>query len=284
MYCYEIGGVGFGFDTGRELVEIGNYGLFRIDEAGFDSLRDKHFFTFTEDEQKINGREIFRTGSFSVYENDSGYVRVSSRFDEFAYKIVFTEKKGESGGVISFTDNGYKNLKTTSELFRVIDTESALLYYDALMFHASFIEYGGKAILFSGAPGAGKSTQADIWHKYKNAEIVNGDRVIIRLTENGWQAYGNPASGSSDICLNRTVPLDTIVFVKQSPENKVNGLTEFDRFMRLTSQISCGIRKQTDTDKLMRLTERLASEVRVAELECTADERAADALVEAIGG
>ena len=284
MYCYEIGGVGFGFDTDRELVEIGNYGLFRIDEAGFDSLRNRHFFSFSGREQEVNGKEIFKSSLFSVYENDDGYVRVSNRFDEYAYKIVFTEKKGTSGGIISFTDNGYRNLKTTSELFEIIDTMSALLYYDALMFHASFIEHDGNAILFSGAPGAGKSTQAEIWKKYKGANIINGDRAIIRLTENGWVACGNPACGSSNICVNRNVPLDTIAFVKQSPVNKVNGLTEFDKFMRLTTQLSCGVRKKHDTEKLMSLTERLGADVRVVELECTADERAADVLFEAIGG
>ncbi|WP_370839368.1 hypothetical protein [Intestinibacter bartlettii] len=33
-----------------------------------------------------------------------------------------------------------------------------------------------KGILFSAPSGTGKSTQADLWEKYENAEIINGDR------------------------------------------------------------------------------------------------------------
>lgn len=284
MYCYEMGGVGFGFDTDRELVEIGNYGLFRIDEAGFRSLRNRHIFTFTDEVQKINGREIFLAGSYSVYENEDSYIKVCKRFDEYSYNIIFTQKKGKSGGTVYFTDNGYEKLKTTNELFEMIDTMSALLYYDALLLHSSFIEHNGKAVLFSGNSGAGKSTQADIWKEYRGAQVINGDRAILSRDENGWTACGNPACGSSGICENKKFPLDTIVFVKQSKINKVNELSGFEKFMRLTSQLFCGARKKDDTEKLMQLTEKLASEIRIIELECTADERAADVLAETIGG
>ena len=284
MYCYVIGGVGFKFETDNELLESPNYGLFRVNEAGFDSLQCKHIYTFSDKCPEIEGNAIFNGGSFEVYETDDGYLKVSSRFDEFDYKCILSEKKGRSGGEISFTDGGYRKLKTTAELFRIIDMMSALLYYNGLMLHASFIEHNGKAILFSADPGVGKSTQADLWKKYKNAEILNGDRAILRLTDSGWRVYGNPACGSSDICVNRDVSLGAIVFLKQSPVNHVNELPAFQKFMRLSSQISCGVRKTDDTTNLLKLTESLSKDVRIVELECTADVRAVDILSAEIGG
>lgn len=284
MYCYEIGGVGFGFDTENELLESPNYGLFRIDKDAYNRLESRHLYTFNDDFPSDVGKMIFDGSSFRVYENGDNYYKITSRVDEIEYKCALTEKKGESGGVLSFTQGGYSKLKTTAELFRLIDTMSALLFYNGLMLHASFIDFNGRAILFSADPGTGKSTQADLWHRYTDAQILNGDRVILRLTDDGWLAYGNPACGSSDICVNGCVPLDTIAFLKQSPFNRVNDLQSLEKFMKLSSQLSCGVRKSDDTNKLLKLTEKLAGDVRICELECTPDERAVRVLMDKIGG
>lgn len=284
MYCYEIGGVGFGFDTDNELLESPNYGLFRISDDEFLRLDNRHLYSFDGEFPTELGKIIFDASSYTVYENGDFYYKVSSRVDEISYKCALTEKKGENGGVFSFTDGGYQKIKTTAELFRLIDTMSDLLFFDALMLHASYIEYNSRAILFSADPGTGKSTQADLWKKYAGAEVLNGDRAILRLTDKGWFAYGNPACGSSDICVNRSVPLDTIVFLKQSPVNRVNDLPLFKKFINLSSQIACGVRKSTDTEKLLKLTERLANDVKIFELECTPDERAVHILIDKIGG
>lgn len=284
MYCYEIGGVGFGFDTDNELLESPNYGMFRISEEEYNQLEHRHLYTFDGDFPTETGKIIFDGSSYIVCENGDYYYKISSRVDEISYKCALTEKKGESGGVLSFTEGGYDKLKTTAELFRLIDTMSDLLFYDGLMLHASYIDYNGRAILFSADPGTGKSTQADLWKKYAGAEILNGDRAILRLTDNGWLVHGNPACGSSDICVNKCVPLDTIAFLKQSPVNRVNDLPLFGKFMNLSAQLSCGVRKTDDTEKLLKLTEKLANDVRICELECTPDERAVRVLMDKIGG
>lgn len=284
MYCYEIGGVGFGFDTDNELLESPNYGLFRIDETRFNMLTNKHFYSFGGEFPTEYGTMIFDGGSYKAYDCGNFRLKITERFDEISYKVAFVEKKGEVGGRIAYTEGGYDKLKTTAELFRLTDTMSALLHFDALMLHASFIEYNGRAVLFSAPPETGKSTQAELWKKYADAEVLNGDRAILRFDGGRWYACGNPACGSSDICINRDVPLGTIVFLKQSPVNRVNELPLFQRFMLLSSQISCGVRRSDDTDKLLKLTEKLANDVEIYELECTPDERAVQALMNKIGG
>lgn len=50
-----------------------------------------------------------------------------------------------------------------------------------LVLHSSYIvTRQGQGILFSGPSGIGKSTQAALWQRYAGAEIVNGDRALVR--------------------------------------------------------------------------------------------------------
>ena len=59
--------------------------------------------------------------------------------------------------------------------------------------YKEIIAFQNKAILFSAPSGTGKSTQADLWQKYvRGVEIINGDRAIIGIEDNGVKAYGLP--------------------------------------------------------------------------------------------
>lgn len=50
-----------------------------------------------------------------------------------------------------------------------------------LVLHSSYIvTRQEQGILFSGPSGIGKSTQAALWQRYAGAEIVNGDRALVR--------------------------------------------------------------------------------------------------------
>ena len=80
--------------------------------------------------------------------------------------------------------------------------EQVLNSYNTFLLHSSFIKWKDKAILFTAPSGTGKSTQADLWEKYENAEIINGDRSGIRKMDGKWTAYGLPIAGSSGIYKN----------------------------------------------------------------------------------
>ena len=50
---------------------------------------------------------------------------------------------------------------------------------NALLMHASAIFYNDKTVIFTAASGVGKTTQAELWQKYRNAAIINGDKVFF---------------------------------------------------------------------------------------------------------
>jgi len=96
--------------------------------------------------------------------------------------------------------------------------------FNTLFMHASVVDLNGAGIIFAGYSGVGKTTQAQLWEKYLDAEIINGDKAFVRHTDAGFYAYGCPWKGSSEYCLNRKTALRGIVILRQSTENKITRL------------------------------------------------------------
>ena len=46
--------------------------------------------------------------------------------------------------------------------------------------HASLVDRSNKGLMFLGPSGIGKTTQAELWMKYRDAEIINGDMVFVK--------------------------------------------------------------------------------------------------------
>lgn len=110
---------------------------------------------------------------------------------------------------------------------------SRFSYHDALLAHASFIRIDHKGILFTGFSGVGKTTQAELWKKYRNAEIVNGDKAFVREIDSEFFAYGLPWKGSSCYCINEKAPLSAVVVLRKSTENRISllGKNAMEYFM-----------------------------------------------------
>lgn len=117
----------------------------------------------------------------------------------------------------------------------LICCERLLLRHSAILLHSSFVLCGGKAVLFSGPSGIGKSTQASLWHQHLGVPIVNGDRAVIRLEPDGFWAGGSIWSGTSGIFRPDCAPIAGIFLIEQAPYEKVERLS-FDAFVPLLSQ------------------------------------------------
>lgn len=104
---------------------------------------------------------------------------------------------------------------------------------DCMMIHAAAIIYEGEGILFCGASGAGKSTQANLWRYYLDTEILNYDKPCLIPHNIGWVVHGTPWSGKEGIYKNKYVPLKAIVFVEKSSHNYAYRLSKSEAFMLL---------------------------------------------------
>ena len=73
--------------------------------------------------------------------------------------------------------------------------------------HSSLIEYKNSGIMFLGPSGIGKTTQAELWHQYLDALIINGDCVFVEDMGDEFIGWGTPWHGSSPYCENTSVPV-----------------------------------------------------------------------------
>ena len=187
----------------------------------------------------------------------------------------------EDGNVSLLYLKEYEHYFTgSSGIFNKIGAEQLLLQQDRLLLHASFVKYNGNGILFSGPSGIGKSTQADLWKRTMGAEIVNGDRAALGLSDEGWTAWGTPYAGTSGICQNEKAPLLAIVVLRQAKENRICKLSPIEALRYLYPEVTIHQWDARFVEKVTYLLTNLISTVPVFFLECLPDESAVEILRE----
>ncbi len=149
--------------------------------------------------------------------------------------------------------------------------------------HASYIIYHGEAILFTAPSQTGKSTQAALWEKYRGAEIINGDRVLLQRTDDGFTANGIFYCGSSGICKNVTSPLRAVVLLKQG-NNQLLQISGLEAFKVILSQSGYDIDKPKDIALVSSIIADLINSVPVYQLEAAIDEQSVTVLENALKG
>lgn len=164
------------------------------------------------------------------------------------------------------------------QLFNAIGMEDMLMTRGVMVLHSSFIKWKGKAILFTAPSGMGKSTQAELWKKYENAEIINGDRSAISRECGKWYANGLPIAGSSGIFINETDEIGAIVVLRQAQENRISELKGIQAVKHILNQVFIqGQFSESYTSAVSTAVE-IAENIPMFLLECRPDKGAVDVL------
>ena len=156
--------------------------------------------------------------------------------------------------------------------------------YDRAVFHGAAIAYDGKAYLFTAPSGTGKSTHIRLWRELlgEDVQIINGDKPILRRTENGFSVCGTPFAGKEGWQSNRAAPLAGICFLRQSPEIRISGLSGQSAFLRLFGQ-TYRPRTEAAVRKTAELVRSLCAQP-CRELSCDISEEAVRVSFEALTG
>ncbi len=167
---------------------------------------------------------------------------------------------------------------TPKILLKALEAEHLIVQNRGFLFHSSFISHNGRAILFTAPSGVGKSTQAALWQQLRGAEVMNGDRSVVRVGEDGVQVWGVPFSGSSGISRAARLPLAAIVYLSQAQETSIAPLTGVRAFRRVWEGCSVHTWDREDVALCSQTVMEAVSCVPVYSLACTPDESAVLAL------
>lgn len=146
--------------------------------------------------------------------------------------------------------------------------------FQALLLHGSVVELEGEGVVFTGRSGIGKTTQAQLWERYLDAEIINGDKLFLRILDHMTFAYGIPWKGSSPYCKNRKVPVKGIVVLRQAKENSIRKLDSISAMELFMPHIFLPHWDQDCLGRALDTFDQILTHVPIWLLECRPDEDA----------
>ncbi|MBQ3612687.1 MAG: hypothetical protein II989_01205 [Bacteroidales bacterium] len=111
---------------------------------------------------------------------------------------------------------------------------------DTVLTHASAVLYEGRAYLFLGKSGTGKSTHSRMWQEsLDGVELMNDDHPVIRVDADGKAyAYGSPWSGKTHCYKNVSAPLGGVIRIVRAPHNKARRLSPVEAYASLMTSCS----------------------------------------------
>lgn len=151
-----------------------------------------------------------------------------------------------------------------------------LLRFGGFYLHASAVVVDGRAYLFSGNSGVGKSTHTRLWlGEFPGSRIINDDKPALRRIDGVWYAYGTPWCGKDGINRNERAPVAGVCFLKQADHNAIRRLDSFEAMQRILSQTIYLVHKTSILDRLLGHLELFLKEVPIYELQNRPEPQAA---------
>lgn len=139
--------------------------------------------------------------------------------------------------------------------------------------HAASAVRNGRAFLFSGVSGAGKTTMARI--APPDVNLLTDEISYMRLCDDGYRAYGTPFAGElAQAGENLSAPVDTLYFLVQGTENRIEPIASTDAARALLRNILFFAHDRELVRDVFDAALHFVATVTVANLIFTPDERA----------
>ena len=222
---------------------------------------------------------IYQSKVLAVAVSSSQSIKYIHMAEGVAYALV--ERHSSSDYTIFLQNDIFDYKLHPYVLPDLLHLEQVLMEKGMVVLHSSYIESEGGAILFTAPSGGGKSTQAELWRKYKSARIINGDKSIIGYENGKWRAYGIPFSGSSEYCLNESYPIRAIVVLEKGEENILHR-RDIQEFSKVFSQMPLNVWDKKFCAKAMNLAADICSQIPVYHYICNREQDAVDTLYQKI--
>ena len=143
--------------------------------------------------------------------------------------------------------------------------------------HSSVIVHQGKAVLFLGESGTGKSTHTRLWlNGIPDSHLLNDDSPVLAVEDGSPVVYGSPWSGKTPCYVARRFPLAAVVRLSQAPHNVIRRLAVPEAFAALQPSLPPALMQDEDfADLLIEIISNTIKAVPAYHLQCLPDAEAA---------
>lgn len=240
-----------------------------------------YYIEVTDQLPQPEGKVLARRPDLLVFQGEAGESRLIGVKGTEGYYACYQEGSSHKARVLLARDR-IQGLHIDPVFTSLLALERRLIARDSLILHCAYMVYQGEAILFSAPSETGKTTQANLWEKYRGSRTVNGDRALLGKRKGRWTAQGWPVCGTSEVCHNEEFPIRAVVMLSQAKENQAEQLPPGRAFPLLYSQITVNKWNMKDHLHAIDLIQELAEGGSVFHLGCTISEEAVDCLEEAL--
>lgn len=212
-------------------------------------------------------------GETVLLKSESGYVvRLCPVSGSFVHQMDVAEDFSYAKAAVAWGDVHAGS--ALSSLLRIVFS-MAVPFHGAVSVHASCVEEGGKAYMFMGRSGTGKSTHSRLWmENVPGISLVNDDNPIVRVSADTCIAFGTPWSGKTPCYRNVGYPLCGIVRLVQSRENLFHPKSDVEAFATLLPGCSVIRSDEHLFDAACDVLARVSECVPVGIMECRPDAEA----------
>jgi hypothetical protein len=214
--CVEIGGIPIALST--------------CDQGFLDLLRQRYigFLSSSSPEFEL---EFDLTSTVPVSDDD---VRVRRDGDEWLIERGdFHARWDPRAGRGSVRQNA--NPYSLDSVLRILHS-LILAERGGFLLHAASAISDGRACLFSGVSGAGKTTMTRL--APPDVTLLTDEISYLRPNAEGYSAFGTPFAGElARAGENCTAPVSALFFMEQGPENRVHELSSAEAVRRLMRNI-----------------------------------------------
>lgn len=156
-------------------------------------------------------------------------------------------------------------------------TALATVGHDVTPVHSSAIVCNGRAVLFLGESGTGKSTHTRLWREnIDGAVLLNDDSPFTGFVDGRATAFGAPWSGKTPCYKQEQYPIAAIVRLSQAPHNAIRPLRSVHAIGALLPSLTPAFGYDDELqDRMLATLSKIISQVPVYHLECLPDAAAA---------
>lgn len=233
----------------------------------------------------INGNILVRNGALSIIDTGTEGLPGSSYIftfpEEYGIYEMKVSKDGSATDIYCFPSLSKEHI---SHIFHALRFAFLIAAQQHGMFviHSASILYKGRAWLFSGCSGTGKSTHTSLWNRLYNTPVLNGDLNIISMKDNLPVIYGLPWCGTSGIFTTAGYPLGGIIFLRKAAVNNVITLTDDNKALSIMQRLVSPSWDVMLLQKNIDFAESIIQKIPVYRLDCTKEPEAASIIKNAI--